>query len=184
MATYINRNSCFNCLNCVNECPVGAIQKNNEGNVIIQIDICIDCGECVDWCPFNAIHSDGTGGSLGLIDGNSIMTQALTWSGTPYQLGGSTTNGVDCSNLVHQVYNSLGLYYPYTNTATFANSQFFFQVDSPQTGDVVLMSGHMGIHDSNPPMAGYTLYSATTSQGVRYGKESWFQGTPRYYRFK
>lgn len=67
----INHDTCVNCGLCMNNCafhaiiympvpceescPVGAIQKTNEGIEIIDFDKCIYCGKCINACPFEAI---------------------------------------------------------------------------------------------------------------------------------
>ncbi|MDY6985932.1 MAG: 4Fe-4S binding protein [Candidatus Thermoplasmatota archaeon] len=42
-------------LECVDSCPMGAIEENN-GFVGIDEELCDGCGACVDVCPFNAIR--------------------------------------------------------------------------------------------------------------------------------
>ncbi|MBE7710420.1 MAG: 4Fe-4S dicluster domain-containing protein [Cyanobacteria bacterium SIG32] len=41
---------------CENACPVGAINKNEDGYAQIDFDKCISCGKCVSACPFGAVH--------------------------------------------------------------------------------------------------------------------------------
>ena len=41
---------------CEDNCPVGAIQKNDDGTAHIDFSKCISCGKCVASCPFGAIH--------------------------------------------------------------------------------------------------------------------------------
>lgn len=40
---------------CENACPVGAIQKKEDGVAQIDFDKCISCGACVSTCPFGAV---------------------------------------------------------------------------------------------------------------------------------
>ncbi len=117
-------------------------------------------------------------------DAALAMKEAKEFDGVPYKLGGSDKLGIDCSNLVHQAYEEAGMPYSYRNTKTFEESGFFVQVSRPETGDVVLQNGHMGLYEANPSKSGYSLYSATSSKGVRYGKTSWFKGKPKYFAYK
>lgn len=41
---------------CEDNCPVDAIQKNEDGTAYINFDKCISCGKCVSNCPFGAVH--------------------------------------------------------------------------------------------------------------------------------
>lgn len=49
--------TCRNCLDpvCMVGCPVGAIQRARDGEILIQ-DWCIGCKICADNCPYNAIQ--------------------------------------------------------------------------------------------------------------------------------
>ncbi len=41
---------------CEDACPVGAIQKDENGITRIDFEQCISCGKCVAACPFGAVH--------------------------------------------------------------------------------------------------------------------------------
>ena len=41
---------------CEDNCPVNAIEKNEDGTAKIDFDKCIFCGKCVTKCPFGAVH--------------------------------------------------------------------------------------------------------------------------------
>ena len=41
---------------CEDNCPVGAISKNEDGTARIDFDKCISCGRCISKCPFGAVH--------------------------------------------------------------------------------------------------------------------------------
>lgn len=43
---------------CRDACPVGAIERNQSGIVLIDNDLCIGCGECITACPFAAMQFD------------------------------------------------------------------------------------------------------------------------------
>ena len=46
---------CMHCVDpaCVSACPVGALQKTEDGPVIYQEDVCFGCRYCMAACPFN-----------------------------------------------------------------------------------------------------------------------------------
>ena len=41
---------------CVDACPLEAIEKNDEGPVILNEDACDACQICIEACPYEAIH--------------------------------------------------------------------------------------------------------------------------------
>lgn len=47
---------CIKCMECSEVCPVGAIQKDDSGNVHINDDLCLGCGCCASCCKNSAIE--------------------------------------------------------------------------------------------------------------------------------
>lgn len=47
--------NCNQCERCAEECPTGAIERDNNDNFIILKNDCDECGECVKVCPMSAI---------------------------------------------------------------------------------------------------------------------------------
>lgn len=41
---------------CKEVCPVDAISRNEQGIVLIDNDLCIGCRECIEACPFGAMQ--------------------------------------------------------------------------------------------------------------------------------
>jgi NlpC/P60 family len=53
---------------------------------------------------------------------------------------------LDCSHLVHALYNRLGLSYPYaTSRSLYRGIEAFRQVAEPESGDSVVWRAHVGI---------------------------------------
>ena len=48
-------NSCTQCELCAKECPMGAIEQDENNNFVILQEECDECGECVKVCPVDAI---------------------------------------------------------------------------------------------------------------------------------
>ncbi len=46
--------SCFHCVNapCITACPTGAMHKDSDGAVVIDVARCIGCLSCLAACPF------------------------------------------------------------------------------------------------------------------------------------
>ena len=43
---------------CLAECPVDAIVRNAQGIVLIENELCIGCRQCLEACPFGAMQFD------------------------------------------------------------------------------------------------------------------------------
>lgn len=118
---------------------------------------------------------------ISLQEGQRIVEEANGWLGTKYLSGGNTKQGVDCSHLVSAVYDQAGFPYSYRMTSNFPPPDNFKKVTSPQEGDIVLYSGHMGIYT-----AGKIISAQGTPQKpdqVRIGELSWFSTMKGYYRY-
>ena len=54
MAAVVDRDACTGCGNCVEICPVEAIEIQDE-KAVVNNDECVDCGSCESECPVEAI---------------------------------------------------------------------------------------------------------------------------------
>ncbi|ADY56568.1 NLP/P60 protein [Syntrophobotulus glycolicus DSM 8271] len=81
---------------------------------------------------------------------DSIVSSALCWQGVPYQWGGQTRGGVDCSALVQKVFRENGVELPRTSFEQFRMGVGVAKL-SLQEGDLVFFStagtgaSHVGI---------------------------------------
>ena len=46
-------NKCINCMDCVNNCPTGAIENVN-GRIVYDEDLCTECDQCIKTCKYNS----------------------------------------------------------------------------------------------------------------------------------
>ena len=94
------------------------------------------------------------------------------------------SNEPDCSHLVHAVYERAGFPYPYSNSRElYAGIEHFQAVTQPQTGDLIVWRGHVGIIVSP---AKRSFFSAVRSgHGVeQYDSPYWRRrGLPRFFRY-
>ncbi|MEE8715523.1 MAG: 4Fe-4S binding protein [Coriobacteriales bacterium] len=51
----IDTDECTACGSCVDACPMGVIEIEDEVATVVDEDSCIACGSCVDACPSGAI---------------------------------------------------------------------------------------------------------------------------------
>ena len=51
----VDKETCIGCGACVNMCPVGAIQFDENGKAQINPEVCIKCKTCEGVCPVSAI---------------------------------------------------------------------------------------------------------------------------------
>ena len=74
-----------------------------------------------------------------------IVGIANTALGVPYVHGGSSLSGFDCSGFVSWAYAQIGISLPHTTSGIRSRG---VPVSSPQPGDVIYTSGHVGIYVS------------------------------------
>ena len=54
-----NVDKCFECGECVNACPTGALSMGGPSKVTTDLDTCTMCGICTDVCPAKAVEMTG-----------------------------------------------------------------------------------------------------------------------------
>ena len=90
----------------------------------------------------------------------------------------------DCSHFVHAVYTQAGFEYEYAaSRAIFAGIDGFRRVTKPQSGDVIVWQGHIGIVIDPKE---HSFYSSVTAGFAiqSYQSRYWIgRGIPRFYRF-
>jgi hypothetical protein len=111
-------------------------------------------------------------------------SEGLTVIGAALETRGRSRSRLDCSHLVHVVYESAGFPYSYASSSDlYAGADDFQPVTRPQAGDLVVWPGHVGIV-VNPSQS--TFFSALRS-GI--GVDSYLspywkrRGAPRFYRY-
>ena len=57
MTAIVDRETCSGCGDCVDSCPVEAIEIKDE-IAVVDADECTDCEACVDTCPTESISME------------------------------------------------------------------------------------------------------------------------------
>ena len=111
-------------------------------------------------------------------------TEGLSVIETALESPNGGSSKLDCSHLVHTIYDRAGFPYPYASSSDlYAGVEEFRAVIRPRAGDLVVWPGHVGIV-VNPSKT--TFFSALRSGvGVEsYSSPYWKdRGTPRFYRY-
>jgi cell wall-associated NlpC family hydrolase len=98
-----------------------------------------------------------------------FLLEIVSFLNTPYQYGGETRNGIDCSAFTQKVYgNSLNVHLPRTAREQYKTWQIFDDMDELMFGDLIYFNtssryfpGHVGIYlDDN------LFAHASSSNGV------------------
>lgn len=119
--------------------------------------------------------------SRGSANGGSIVDRALSFVGTKYVYGGSSTSGFDCSGFTKYIYAGSGISIPRSSYSQFSSGSKVSK-DNLQPGDLVFFStyaagaSHVGIYIGG----GRFVHASNPSSGVKIdGINDSFYG-PRY----
>ena len=93
---------------------------------------------------------------------------------------------LDCSHLIHAVYENAGFDYPYQSSYDLyaGAAEQFARVKSPHAGDLIVWPGHVGIVVNPSQHSFYSLVSTGAEQQDYEGPYWRSRGTPRFYRYK
>ena len=94
-------------------------------------------------------------------------------------------NTLDCSHLIHAVYENAGFDYPYQSSHDlYESAEKFARVKSPHAGDLIVWPGHVGIV-MNPSQHSFYSLVRTGIEQQDYAGPYWrSRGTPHFYRYK
>lgn len=98
----------------------------------------------------------------------TLQTQAKIWHGTPYQLGGTSRQGIDCSAFVQQTFSEKFAIQVPRSTKAQTTAGFKIKRSQLKPGDLLFFKTnwggdnlHVGIYSGNDQ-----FIHASTSQGV------------------
>ena len=116
-----------------------------------------------------------------------VAAQDWTKAKVPYDWGGNTKKGADCSGSVSSIYNQAGISIGHLQSQEFTKYPFTTAKLPLQPGDVGVYPNHVDLYGgSNVGVSGNNVWSAfgTESSHEYFGpaNSSWF-GTPTWYRY-
>lgn len=93
---------------------------------------------------------------------DSVIATALSYLGTSYSYGGSSTNGIDCSGLIGKAFEAAGYALPRSSSSI---SQMGIEValDSVQRGDLIFFTGR---NSASTSVGHVALVAANDSLGI------------------
>ena len=92
---------------------------------------------------------------------------------------------LDCSHVIHQIYQDAGFEYPYASSfELYAGNENFTRVRYPHAGDLIVWPGHVGIV-VDPLQHSFSSLVSTGFDVQDYEGAYWrSRGRPRFYRYK
>lgn len=117
----------------------------------------------------------GSGGATVSGSAQALINEASKHLGKPYVWGAKGPNSFDCSGFVYYCLNQVGVRQSYLTSSGWRNPGRYQRVssfDSIQAGDIVVVSGHVGI-----AAGGGTVIDASSSNGrvVHRSLSSWWR---------
>lgn len=107
--------------------------------------------------------------------GSAVVDIAMRYLGVPYQWGGSTPAGFDCSGFTQYVYAQAGISLPRSSSAQRYAGTVVSRAEA-QPGDLIWSPGHIGIYAGN----GMQVEAPSPGKNVRY--RSIWQDDPTFIR--
>lgn len=144
---------------CGTRLPSPAQTRDSSGTVRVQMS------------RQSAVHT------LSRSDGMGVVTVALD---ERVRMGRNR----DCSHLVHAIYEKAGFSYPYTSSSDlYRGTEDFRRVKKPQSGDLVVWPGHVGIV-VNPARRKFYSFLRHGPGIDEYDAQYWKKRGPvRFYRY-
>ena len=117
----------------------------------------------------------GSGGATVSGSASALIAEASKHLGKPYVWGAKGPNSFDCSGFVYYCLNQVGVRQSYLTSSGWRNPGRYQRIsnfDSIQAGDIVVVSGHVGI-----AAGGGTVIDASSSNGrvVHRSLSSWWR---------
>jgi cell wall-associated NlpC family hydrolase len=132
-------------------------------SLILCIALCISLTGCAQWPEPSGAAAAPSAVQLDL--GRRAVELAKQQQGVPYQYGGSTPRGFDCSGLVYYIYGKLGVSLPRTAASQYDRTARVGRAEL-KPGDLVFFYGgnlmHVGIYVGD----GWFLHAPETGKPV------------------
>jgi hypothetical protein len=135
----------------------------------------------------SSLSAQAVASGQGPVPTSRLLTakEGRTIVNTARELGRPTDGIVDCSHLIHEIYQNAGFDYPYQSSfELYAGAEKFVRVRFPHGGDLIVWPGHVGIVVD--PLL-HSFYSLVRTGLVEQDYEGVYwksRGTPRFYRYK
>lgn len=73
----IHRDDCIQCMTCVQQCPQGLIELDDDGYPVRYYH-CMYCLRCLNWCPTNALYFSGLTDRKARFPGPEVLLEAVS----------------------------------------------------------------------------------------------------------
>ncbi|HSC49424.1 MAG TPA: C40 family peptidase [Gaiellaceae bacterium] len=135
------------------------------------------------WIREDALGGEPDGEWPGLPLPGDPVAKARAYLGTPYEWGGMTNRGIDCSGLVHMAYRGLGRLVPRDAHEQEAAAEALQGQDS-RAGDLVFFGPRERAHHVAFWLGGGRILHATSREGVQAVVEEPLENVPREHELR
>ena len=154
-------NSILSIANCFSRCPRWSVCIVLLTTLLVaQLSACATLQQ-------PPVGKADTGSSISAKPAYTVMEVAESLRGKPYQYGGITPNGFDCSGFVHYVYRKAGISIPRTTRDQYQVSRRL-SIDVARPGDLLFFRissrkpSHVGLYAGN----GRFIHASTSQNRV------------------
>jgi NAD-dependent dihydropyrimidine dehydrogenase PreA subunit len=81
----INKENCILCMTCVNQCPQGLIELDDDGYPT-RLYHCMYCLRCLNWCPTNALYFSPVTRDKARFSGLEVLEEAVKQRDRDYKI--------------------------------------------------------------------------------------------------